>query len=425
MMSLCETGGVVQLQRKKTIPSTPPNPNSVDSLLEQEVSLDLQLESCYENEQYSDIGYPTLPRPKAILSLTRKGLPWSLQQASKLSTVPVRIRSRTESDIGAVCPAVKANRESNQILSKQNKRKSISDLWKSNSNSSPVSFSVGPPAPMNNHSRVQSRKPQGNAAAAEGEEGQKKTKKSRKPSKSLTFSFGSNSDKKRRTLGFLGRGEKKSVEKSVEKSSPVTPDSPILVSRKTKTLPSSSRNTELSPARNGTTKSYHGSYQDIAGARSLTRALTRKKARPPPLPNLSGSASGGLVAYNSSVGAESPLHVEHSPALTSATSGLSSRQESSESLSYRSESSQPASLASSRGPSPNPSSSRNNTSRTRTARGRKLSDPVMSTPTHTPDTSPPQPRPSTLKKRYTFSVRSTRVNAERANTERSWVSEPC
>lgn len=428
MTSVCETVGVVQLRRKKAGPSTPPNPSRVDSLLQQETQHDLELESCYDNDQYSDIGYPSLPRPKAVLSLPRKGLPWSLQQASKLSTIPIRVRSRTEGDIGAVAPAVKANRESNHtILAKHNKRKSlnvISDLCSgqrsSNGSGQSDTLRLQCASEMNNRARVHSKKAQASAAAAAGEEeGQKKSKKSRKPSKSLTFSFGSSSDKKRRALGFLGRNEKKTL----EKTSPVAPNSPILVSRKVMTLPPTSKKSSLPgsemPTRNGGVKSYHGSYQDITGSR---RSLTRSKRRPPPLPSLSNSLSAQGYSIT---GGESPLQTDYSPALTSATSGMSSRQESSESLSYRSESSQPASMTSnpsSRGHSPNVLNSRQQTPRADTTPkvsrgGRKLSDPMMATPTHSPDVSPPQPGASTLKKRYTFCVRPSRISPEQG-----WVS---
>lgn len=450
MKSVCETGGVVQLRRCRGAPfgRTPPNPNGADSpLLQQEMHND-QVESS-EPADYSDIvGYPSLPRPKTIL---RKGFSRTLEQAPKLSTVQIRPRSRTENDVAA---AVKANRDSNQhtILVKQNKRKSlnVSDLsfgrQKKQLSCSSVSESSllkesGSSNEMSNHSRAQSRKLQNSAASTSEEDGQKKSKKSRKPSKSLTFSFGSNSAAKRRALGFLGRGEKKGQ----EKSSPVTPESPILVSKKTSTLPSSSRSTRVSselPTPNGSSRSHHGSYQDIAGARSLSRSLPRSKQRPPPLLNLSGTSSPSMGTHGyHGVGVDSPLQLDYSPALTSATSGMSSRQESSESLS---ECSLPPSLASSsRGQSPNVpralnsrvqhpytpktshqqqqqqssgGSSGSGGSKTPPGR-RKFSDPLISTPTQSPDTSPPRPGASSLKKRYTFCVRPSRVSPDQG-----WVS---
>ena len=42
---------------------------------------------------YSDGGYPTLPRPKVILSIPRPDSPWSAREASKLQTVPVRLQN--------------------------------------------------------------------------------------------------------------------------------------------------------------------------------------------------------------------------------------------------------------------------------------------------------------------------------------------
>ena len=42
---------------------------------------------------YSDGGYPTLPRPKVILSIPRPDSPWSAREASQLQTVPIRLQN--------------------------------------------------------------------------------------------------------------------------------------------------------------------------------------------------------------------------------------------------------------------------------------------------------------------------------------------
>ena len=458
-----ENGGVVHLQSKGGDLITPRNPNGVDSLQKQEMQHELQ-SSCYSDEQYSDIGYPTLPRPKAILSLSRATLPWNFHQASTLSTVPVRVRKgscKTESKLSCVSQcaptaeqSVKVNRELPQA--KQRKRKSlagIADLFRERSNTAPARQSgeeqrrqcnpissepVIVVDQMSDHSKAESTRMEAKGSADGREEAsQQKTKKSRKPSKSLTFSFGSSSDRKRRTLGLLGKGEKKNRKTSPIPPAPVTPNSPILVSRRARTLPVNAtlvnyekthREVPVHPKFNSTQPLRYGSYQDMTGAKSPSRG----KYRPPPLRNLTGSVGQHLCHTTTDIEDASPL-TDYSPDLTS-MSGMSSRPDSIESLPFSavSESSRTSSLTretatppmSRRGvESPQVSRSAMNTPnhnrRKSPAARRKLSDPMLLAPSVDAGTSP-QPHPKlgrVLKKRYTFCVRPSRANAEQ-----EWVS---
>lgn len=435
--SLCDNGGVVQLRRKKQ--STPPsvNNNNMGSLLQQrrqEMQHDRGSSYNYSDDssdQYSDVGYPSLPRPKSILSFSRGTLPWSIRLAS---TVPVRKRSESQLTTCSrisVAPSssqLKVNRESvaHTSLAKQSKRKSVNGISRESvcvlttevAGCDINSESIN----MSNHSRPLSRRAPGNA-----EDETQKSKKSRKLSKSLTFSFGSNSDLKRRALGFLGRGEKKRGEKKEpDKMSPVTPSSPILVSRKVKTLPASIKITGLPipnkdqkevavhwpKSNNGSARTYHGSYQDLTKAKSSLCS----KHRP-----LNSSSSLGQQLYHGT-DVESPLPEEYSPTLTFGATGMSSRQESSESLSRRSETSllaDSASNPSSRKQSPNMLRFDSQNNGPSTNGGRKLSDPMVftSNATESPDSTLSQPRGTALKKRYTFCVRPSRLNPETG-----WVS---
>lgn len=440
MSSLCENGRVVQLRHKKVSPAVAvaTNPNIKGCLQrdrenKQEI-LPADQESRYSDDQYSDKGYPSLPRPKTILSLSRA----SIHQASKLCTLPVRARkgrrSEFERQLHSVCvdaavSPVKACTEftylNNSTISKRfslsgnpDKRSSCFEEPVRQCRSNSISGAVV--AEMSSHRQVKSKKGQASTGACGVEEStaqgqQQKSKKTRKPSKSLTFSFGSGSDLKRRTLGFLGRGEK-------NRSSPVTPDSPILVSRKNKTLPvSTDKNASrevVHPKPNGSIHTVYGSYQDIKSVRSAA------KPRPPPLQDLSSSLGHQQQLYYG-VEKESP-QAKSSPASS----------HSSESLPFDgirgemslSEAGRTVSSPSSRRQSPKSHSHPHGTLShhlsapdTAVSRvGRKLSDPMLPGPSadHSPRTSPGVHR-TALKKRNTFCVRPTRLNVD---TEQEWVS---
>ena len=447
-----ESGGVAQLRRKSgALMVTPTSPNRMDPLHQrqhrQEMQHDLQPPSCYSDEQYSDTrGYPSLPRPKAILSLSRAGLPWSLNQASTLSTVPVRVRKswKTESKLSSVAQcasaeqSVKVNRGLPQ--SKQRKRKSLNglgDLFRDRSHTSPagpsedksksksiISEPVRVVNQMSNHSRVHSRREAQGGADGGGHEGsQQKTKKSRKPSKSMTFSFGSSSDLKRRTLGLLGRGEKKTRKTSPIPPTPATPNSPILMSRKAKTLPKNASFADyerknhqevlVHPKFNSCAALRYGSYQDVTS----TRSPSRGKHRPPPLKNLSGSV-GQHLCHTTDTDDASPL-TDYSPGLTS-VSGISSRPDSMESLSevshassVRTENTTPPGLSRSPKLAHTPPNSHYKSPSNR----RKMSDPMLTAPGDADSPKPPSRPGRTLKKRYTFCVRPSRLNT----AEQEWV----
>lgn len=432
MSSLCKNGGVVQLRRKKVSSSSssvamnPSNMGSMQHDHRQEMLPEYSAD-VYSDDQYSDIiGYPTLPRPKTILSLSRASFPWSIHQASKLRAKKGR-RSEFERQLHSVCVdaavspvQVKANTELNftKRVSLSGNSEELNNYFQEGSSCFMLqarqsqSNSVSGDE-MSNHSKVKSKRGQATTGACEP--AQQKAKKSRKPSKALTFSFGSGSDLKRRTLGFLGKGEKKTSDRS--SSSSVTPKSPILVSRKTKTLPSGGRASKevIHLNSNDSTPTVYGSYQDVHAVRSPGMP------RPSPLRDSPGQQYHGT-------GEESP-QAESSPASTSSM-------QSSESLPFggaKIETSPPQTgtvcSPSSRRQSPAPFKSRqhgafihqaNTTSVTSTSK-RKLSDPMFSTPSagSSPRTSP-GPHRSTLKKRNTFCVRPSRLNVD---TEQEWVSE--
>ena len=448
MSSLCENGRVVQLRRKKVSPAiaVATNPNNKGCLQHenrQEILPADQQESRYSDDQYSDKGYPSLPRPKTILSLSRSSLPWSIHQASKLCTLPVRARrvrrSEFEKQLHSVCvdaaaSPVKASTEFT-YLNSASKRFSLLSGNPDRSSScfeEPVrqcrsnSISGAVVAEMNSHKLMKSKKGQASTGACGVEESvaqgeQQKSKKPRKPSKALSFSFGSGSDLKRRTLGFLGRGEKK-------RSSPVTPDSPILVSRKDKSktlhVMSAAEKTVsrevVHPKSNGSMHTVvYGSYQDIHSARSPA------KPRPPPLQDLSSSLGHQQQLYHGVEG-ESP-QAKSSPSSSQSSEsppfdsigGETSLPETGKTVSTSPPSrrqspkySRPRGTLSHHVSAPNTATSRV---------GRKLSDPMLpSAPSagHSPRTSPGTHR-STLKKRNTFCVRPSRLNVDE---EQEWVS---
>lgn len=417
--SLCENGGFLQLRKSKPfIANVPRKPNTMGSLY----NLRRQQEAeRSDDSEYSDIGYPSLPRPKTILSLSRGSVPRSLSRVGT-STVPVWVKKtprRGESliplpsaAIAAVAdatspapsPAVQVQVKLHSLV-KQTKRKSLNGISDRAVVSEVAEVANGRKPPSGGGgimmNRVKTKRVQGTASAEPPEEGQQqKPKKTWKTPKSLTFSFGSNSDRKRRALGFIGKKGP---------PSPPTPDSPILLSRKPGSLPSGSDVTDckevpIHPNSNGRPQSR--SYKD------LLVSSPRGKHRPPPLTNLSSPVSRFYC------GMENSPRGDRSPAFNS-LSGSSSRPDSCESLPLSNGKS--ATLPSSnRRYSPNVlrASSRHRISVT--SKERKLSDPLLSTPLDapSPDDSPGL-QGRGLKKRYSFCVRPSRRNLA---PEQGWVS---
>lgn len=421
--SLCENGGLLQLRRSKPFlatasqkPDTMASMGSLHNLRSQQ-----QEAQRSDDSEYSDIGHPSLPRPKTILSLSlsRGSVPRSLARPGT-STLPVRVKKtlrRGESLIplpsagasAAVAGASPAKSAAVQVkvnsLVKQTKRKSwngISDRAVESEVAEVPDVSTSDKKPPSGlmMSRVKTKRSQGTASAEPPEEGQQqKPKRMWKTPKSLTFSFGSNSDRKRRALGFIG---KKSP------PSPPTPNSPILLSRRPGRSPSGSDVTDskevpVHPNSNGRLQS--SSYQDLVSS-------PRGKHRPPPLNNLSSPVSRFYC------GVEDSPQGDRSPASNS-LSGSSSRQDSCESLTL-------SNGKSSTLPSSNRRYSPNvlrNSSRLRTSvtpKERKLSDPLLSAPIDSSPEGSPGLQGRGLKKRYSFCVRPSRRNLD---PEQSWVSD--
>ena len=301
------SSGVV-LRQKSQLPDPP-----TDSLrYHQEIRLQPEIDC------YSDGGYPTLPRPKVILPLPRPSSPWNAYQASQLQTFSVRVGSGRESrtrssslsvvecnrakyshraktanpkrslttkqtlnlessefssnhensvddsgesdysraqdnNTSAICSKLKANRVAVDTVREthsSNNRTAASKDRLTQSWSCPASQnSEGSTTVMSNHNRVDSRRKMDNSQAP-GSKG----KKTKKASRSLTFSFGSNSEKRKRSLGFFGTKPRRRSDDPgflrIPGDTGMTPGSPILVGKdrgrgKSRTLPSSSRSTEF------------------------------------------------------------------------------------------------------------------------------------------------------------------------------------
>ncbi len=417
------------------------------------------------DSSYSDnIGFPTLPRPKAILSLSAGNRP-TLQEAqlSKATAAPRSCARRNgwlkdkklEGRHPGAATSVKVNNHSLQSrarLVEQTGTGSSSDckngvalvssscsiaedipLARARRSSSVSSPSESSKLAMSNRSRIMSRKVQPPAATGEDPGATGRTKKTRKSNRSMTFSFGSNSDRKKRALGFLGKGEKKSIQDSV---TVMPPDSPILINRKTKTIPMATGYTELPvPDRgwredhhkyNGTSSHKSGSYQDIS--KKVASPQLGQKYRPP---NLSLSSSARCYSTPGEEEESPVLLPDYSPARSS-TSGLSSFRNSPESMcnggSYYETSGSLAATPSGKKHSPIPSPSHNSPSckleggiSPHGCSDIKLSDHL------TPSTPEPQRHrvehggtsgARGIKKRYTFCVRPSQDTKQHR-----WVSE--
>ena len=254
------------------------------------------------------------------------------------------------------------------------------------------------PNEMSNRSRIQSRRgdkevpPHGSSPRSSG-------KKSRKPSRALTFSFGSSSEKVRKGLGYLhSKVTRRTSEepRRVPETHLAIPSSPILQSkRKSQTLPVISRSTEFQRHCIVEEERDSDSSQEDWGPdlTSPQRNRHTHKRLPPPLPlviNPSSSApselSNGLASR-----VDSPAYSQNSD--------LSSRQDSMDSLS--------TSSPSSRQESPNILTMPKQSKRER----RKLSDPDLSdrdSVLSNGGEAAARGGGSGLKKRYTFCVRPTK-----------------
>lgn len=265
-MSYATVQDMPLMQAKKPNPTPPTGLSS--TTLHQET---LSTHSKHDPDCYSDDGYPTLPRPKVILSLRHSDAgTWSRKQASLLQTVPVRIHSvelkrarslsldtattrnnhlQQPSIRKALQPENKKPKESKQSNSKPRigRSKSLSTSGSKLPNGQQPAIksplltdcrdpSLTPPAVSptqdmsTNHGRVQARK----IASEVDKASSSRSKKPRKIGRAITFSFGAGSDKKRRSLGFLGKAKG-----ATENDYHDVPTSPILTSRKNNKLTSS------------------------------------------------------------------------------------------------------------------------------------------------------------------------------------------
>ncbi len=440
------------LQTKKPNPIPPTGLGSTP--LHQEI---LELS---EPDNYSDInGYPTLPRPKVILSLRHSdGGTWSRKQASLLQTVPVRILDKELKRARSLSldTATKSTAITSSILQQPPKQKAVHPENEKQSDSSKHSSSkvrigrskslcshhsklsrsssslpacksplltdsrepsLTPPAQLSptqdmssNHGRILARK----TATDTGKASSGGSRKPKKISRAITFSFGGGSDKKRRTLGFLGKS-KRATEDQYD-----APSSPILTTR---------RNSRISGS---------SSVHDLQRRTGTEEIDSSGHWGPVPVhPHHEGGALlknhfGSCRDFHSIEEEEElrhqprvPLYIPvrtntESPDISPTFSGLSSRQDSVESLSLslRSEPTLRRSVSSppSRSNSPNVWKSQENHMTTTRSRQRKLSDPAQLDPeldsprgSRSPTLNESSPRGSHLKKRNTFCVRETKL----------------
>ena len=448
---LPRVGGLLRPEVGEPV-STPTTSTTMTTTQEMKPELQRYCSEDLLDSSYSDnIGFPTLPRPKTILSVSCGGR--GPLQSPRVSAGSTRrngwLKDKKLEGLHPVATtSVKVN---NLLLSRGNLSKQTGTGSSSNGVAATgscyskaecessslehprrsVSISSSSEISMSNKSRVLARKVQA-ADASEGEDFKSKKRRS------MTFSFGSNSERKKRSLSFLRKGEKKGEKKGAakEKVASLPPDSPILVTKKNQTMPVATASTELPvPDKawredvsqlkyNGSAchQPKSGSYQDIS--RKTASPQLEHKFRPPNL-SLSSSARGYSTPGDDE---ESPvLLTEYSPALSS-NSGLSSFRNSPEPVyngSAQGESSGPLAAPvtpSGKRHSLNPSPSHSSSYRldvTPPMGERKFSDPAPSTP---------EPRRTTgvlssscgargIKKRYTFCVRPSQDTKQRR-----WVS---
>ncbi len=447
-MSCATVQDMPLMQAKKPNP-TPPTGLSSTTLHQETLTLSKHdtVVDCY-----SDDGYPTLPRPKVILSLRHSDAgTWSRKQASLLQTVPVRIHSELKRARSLSLDTATARNNSQQppiqkALQPENKKlkdskqsnskprigrsKSLSTSGCKLSNGQPTSRSpllidcrdpsLTPPAVLSptqdmstNHSRVQARKEADKADKASSN----RSKKPRKIGRAITFSFGAGSDKKRRSLGFLGK-----VKDATENDYGDVPASPILTTRKNNKLTTSWSNHDF----------HQGTILEE------TDSIGNHWAPAPVYPHqepVLRSHFGSCRDFHSIDETEEarhqprvPLYIPvrtdtESPDISPTFSEFSSRQNSFESLSLslRSEPVLRHSMSTPPSRSHSPISWK---SQEHNSRQRKLSDPAQLSPDlENSDNhssvfeNENSPRNSNLKKRNTFCVRETKLTPKPG-----WVS---
>lgn len=441
-------GRMPLLQAKKPNPTPPTGLGSTP--LHQEILEHSKLELV---DSYSDNGYPTLPRPKVILSLRHSdGGTWSRKQASLLQTVPVRILNKdlkrarslsldtaTTSSLLQQTPTQKAvphpenEKQSDSKHSSSKPRigrsKSLcshhSKLSKSSSSlpacKSPLLTdsrepSLTPPAQLSptqdmssNHSRILARKTATDASKASSGG----SRKPKKISRAITFSFGGGSDKKRRTLGFLGKS-KRATEDQYD-----VPSSPILTTRKNSQISGSASVHDLQ-RRAGTEEIDSGGHWGPVAVHPHHEGGGLLKNHFGSCRDFHSIEEEEELRHQPRVPLYIPVRTNtESPDISPTFSGLSSRQDSVESLSLslRSEPTLRRSVSSppSRSNSPNVWKSQENHMTTHSLQ-RKLSDPAqldleLGSPqgSRSPVSNGSSPRGSNLKKRNTFCVRETKL----------------
>ena len=179
----------------------------------------------YDVDEYSDRGCPTLPRPKVIVAVSRSGSPWNAHEASLLQTVPVRLspqintRAMTASPVSTskVVDSVKGKttnftgKESASCLVDKDKVFCNSEQRSTESVNLPGNRSETRPIGtrcMNSDSSSKSTTPPTPTMSVP----QPKAKKTRLPTRALSFSFG---DKKRRSLNLFGTARRGSRDDSI------------------------------------------------------------------------------------------------------------------------------------------------------------------------------------------------------------------
>lgn len=209
----------------------------------------------YDVDEYSDRGCPTLPRPKVIVAVSRSGSPWNAHEASLLQTVPVRLspqintRAMTASPVSTskVVDSVKGKttnftgKESASCLVDKDKVFCNSEQRSTESVNLPGNRSETRPIGtrcMNSDSSSKSTTPPTPTMSVP----QPKAKKTRLPTRALSFSFG---DKKRRSLNLFGTARRGSRDDSIlgvarSASGIAAPSSPLLLGRaKSRNVPNS------------------------------------------------------------------------------------------------------------------------------------------------------------------------------------------
>lgn len=255
------------------------------------------------------------------------------------------------------------------------------------------------PNEMSNRSRIQSRRRGDKEESPHGSSSRTSGKKSRKPSRALTFSFGSSSERVRKGLGYLhSKVTRRPSEESrcVPETHLAVPNSPILQSkRKSQTLPVISRSTEFQRhCIVEEERDSDSSQEDWGPDLTSPRRNRHTHKRLPPLKPL-------VINPSSSVPAELSNGLTprtNSPAY-SQNSEFSSQQDSMDSLS--------TSSPSSRQESPNMLTMPKQSKRER----RKFSDPDLSdrdSVLSNGGEAAARGGGSGLKKRYTFCVRPTK-----------------